>query len=328
MAALCALVLCAAMARAEDRDRQNFWESLIAPNEAEIQLVLDTARALRRQAFNHAYPTPDLGAPNAHVREQMAIRDSMMREALGMLRYAYRELNPRHPQVLLELGRTADDLQRPREAAAALEAYLNVAPPSQRERGDALIRLGHIYAARGDWDDAVAALRGALATASRDYELQAALSLGCAYMHLGRLDDAISVLSRGATVQPGRPPQHTESIAFALAIAYDRDEQITQAYDLLASLTARDVTLSGVLGQDWGHPLSTIPEPLLTPPAERHYFAAMRYEATNKLIEARTEWRAYVRAVERGPYVARASAHVAAIDAMLDADMSGKTAKP
>ena len=320
-AALCALVICATAVRADDGTRQNFWESLIAPNEAEVQLILRKARELRGKAFSQWYPLPDLGAENAYTQSQRANRTSLLREAYGMLAYAHRMLSPNHPDLLLEFGRTADDLARRAHATDALQAYLNVAPAGDVGRVDARLRLGRMHARRGEWDDAVRSFELAVADAPYSYAPQATMYLGCAYMHVGRLEDAIEVLSRGSVAGPGLGTFQTHSVSFALVVAYDRDEQITEAYEVLASIITTDPQLGSVFGHRYGHPLSGTPEPLLLPTVERHYFAALRYEATGRILDARDEWSSYVRGATDSPYRDRARAHITEIDAMLDERM-------
>ena len=104
-------------------------------------------------------------------------------------------------------------------------------------------------------------------------------------MHSDRLAEAIDLLQSSAATSP------TPQTMFALAVAYDRDEQITRALETLESMRAMNTPpFSDVLLQQ-----ETRRPVVFVPPWERHYYAALQYELLGYLPEARSEWPAYIR---------------------------------
>jgi tetratricopeptide (TPR) repeat protein len=303
----------AAPARA-DGGGDDFWASLLTPHAEEVALVLAKARELRQSAFNQFGSTYETGRADPSTMMQQEQSRLRLQDAFGMLRYARRELDPAHPEVLFELGRTAEDIGRHADAADALRAFLDVVGDATPWRGaEAHFRLGRIHARFGEWDESIAQLRRAAAVRGSHVRPAAKLALGCAYMQADRLPDAIDVLRDAvAGDPPGSGYYMAQAAAFALAVAYDRDGQVSRSHEVLDQLLAYDPSLGQVLGYGGGEfPL----EPLLVPPAERSYFQALSYEAQGRFDDARVEWQAYARATD-SPYRRRALAHVAAIDAL------------
>jgi len=310
-------------ARAKPADDDNFWAAMIAPNAEEIELVLAKARELRQSAMQFTLG-PDLGYPNPYNDSQTEQRRARFADAFGMLRYARRELDPNHLDVLYELGRAAEDIGRYDDAVDALSAFVDRAGDKDRRLAEVHIRLGRLSARRGEWDTTLAELRAALARPGSGLSGQALIYLGCAYMQTDHMAEAIDTLDQASATSPyGQLYYLAQTAQFALAVAYDRDEQITRSHEVLERLLAGDPGLNNALGQPYydytGNGLDS--EPLLWPPSERHYFLALRYEALNMLDEARGEWSAFLRAAEDSPFHARAQAHVDAIDRLRDEQM-------
>jgi hypothetical protein len=96
----------------------------------------------------------------------------------------------------------------------------------------------------------------------------------------------------------------------ALAVLYDRDEQISQAFDLV--LRAQGA-LDGAYAERFEAGLALAPP---VPAAELHYHRAFLYETAGFAHEARAEWLAYLR-LGTGRGLVRARAHLAALDAFV-----------
>ena len=316
---IAALAAPAGPAGARPGDGENFWASLVAPNAEAIDLVLAQARALRLAAMSQYGISYD--PSYAYDEMQREERQRRLEDAYGMLRYARRELDPEQPEVLYELGRNADDIGRYDEALEVLETFVGLTEKKDRRVAEANIRIGRIRARYGEWDEAIASFKRSLASRSSVNHGVALLYLGSAHMHNGQLAEAIDVLSQAAELQPGTQYYLQQVAQFTLAVAYDRDEQISRSHEMLEKLLAVDPSLTYVLGYpsyNYGSPDSLDADPLFVPPHERQYFVALKYEASGFLELAREEWLAYTRAADAGPARDRARAHISDIDEMLD----------
>ncbi len=271
-------------AQAGPRER-NFWEWVQDPNGAEIRVVL----ARVQENLNAA----------AQLGDDDPAAAAMLEDARGMLRFGLR-LEPDHPRLLHAMGQVCDRLGRLDEVVSALEHYLRV-EPSERALPEARLLLGRAHARRGDLRPAIAQLVQAAAPG----DSAAVLALAEAYLEVGRLGDAIDVLEH----QTRRRAYYwggDELIHLALAAAYDRDEQLARAREVVERLvTQRRIIdlLRGYPGRSLGF-WST---------ANRHYVQAYAYELAGHVHEARAEWLHCARL--DGRHRARALAHVRAIDA-------------
>jgi tetratricopeptide (TPR) repeat protein len=301
---------------------QDFWSWLLDPHEAEVKLILRKVAENRSRASSIEVLPYDYGAQFSPARAEL--RAELLADAEGMLRYAL-QLAPDNLDLERELALVTDDNDRP-SAQAALERYL-ADEAAERASPEARVRLARWYARQRRFDDAVAQLRLALG-GRPEYRTrtQAVLLLSSVLMHTGHLSDAIDLL-RGHVASAGFGYYGWEPLTlFALAVAYDRDEQITQAHDVLTRIVSQgngNDQLMNVL-HDGNIPPNRNP---LLPPIERHYFAALQYEALGFLPEARAEWQAYARDQD-APYRERAAAHIARIDHLLDAHRATSRPRP
>lgn len=266
------------------RGDRPFWSWVIAPHAVEIAVVLEKVEE-NRQAIRQATSEVDY----------LSIRDRALDDALGMLRYA-RRLAPDDRDLLRVYGEVAAERGFLAEAASALERYLD--GTDQPEDNPVRGLLGQIYAQQGRYGEAIGPLRAGVASHSRS----AIHSLAGAYMERGRIAEAIDLLEHA--------PQSHE-LMLALAVAYDRDEQVGQAAETLEKLASM---LGGT-----GAGLGTLPDGIgviFAPAIDQRYFAALLLEAAGHLPEARAEWMAYARARPAPRFGERALAHVAEIDRM------------
>lgn len=293
--------------RADDRD---VWARALAPHAPEIDAVLVAARQNRSRATTDFARYDHTGFD----RGRTANRRALLADSVTMLEYGL-SLSPDDPALLRELGFAAGELGQADRARRVLERFVDL-EARDRVPGEVRLRLARLDASAGRWDDASRQLRLALGGRFEDELRQrshAVLTLALVLMHQDRLADAIDLL-RARLSTPLRY-SYGESIMlqFALAVAYDRDEQITRAHETLEHVkTLGDDSLGAALVDSASQPLQ------FWPAIDRHYFAALQYEAMGHLAEARHEWRAYA-AAEGARYRDRALAHVAAIDRLRSA---------
>jgi hypothetical protein len=290
---------------------QDFWGWLLDPHEAEVKVILRKVAENRNRAGSGEAQPYDYGAQFSPARAEL--RAALLADAESMLRYALR-LAPDNIELKRELAVVTDENDRP-VAQAALERYVADEVP-ERVSPDARVRLGRWYARQRRFADAVGQLRAALG-GRPEYRArtQAVLLLSSVLMHTRQLPEAIDLL-RGHVASSGLGAYSWEPMTlFALAVAYDRDEQISLAHEMLARIISQgngNDQLMNVL-HDGNIPPNRNP---LIPPVERHYFAALQYEALGYLPEARAEWQAYA-AADDATYRARAEQHIAGVDRLL-----------
>jgi tetratricopeptide (TPR) repeat protein len=289
-----------APARADDRD---FWRDIVDPHGVDVMMVLpkiEQAVALAQAvAANDADPTGD-------------VRRRLYDEARGMARFL-RRLAPVNPDVLLVTAKIADEAGRTDDALDALTAYLATLPDdAARERAtDAQFRLGRIYLRLGRHADAIRHLRHVAASPIGVHAQSAAIHLAAALTATGRSGDAIDALAGAIARQLG--PFESAMLSFALAVAYDRDEQITAAYQVIHGMQQQ---LS--IGSFPGVVQSGLAQLQLVPAIDAHYYAGLLYEVTGLYAEARTAFLNYANGGDDASFRGRALAHVEAIDALAD----------
>jgi tetratricopeptide (TPR) repeat protein len=226
-----------------------------------------------------------------------------------MLRYA-RKLDPNQSDVLLMLGKVAEESGRPDAAIEALDAYNATLTTDETPNADAPLHLGRAYMRLGRWDDAVRQFRMAMQLGSPGYGPAAAAGayLGVALMNTGRIADAIEALLPAAQNQNWYQAE-TMQEGLTLAVAYDRDEQLSSEFTLLDSIQQQLTGSYPQYVQQGLLPMEFVPS------YDQHYYYALFYESQGYLAEARTEWMHYAE-VPDAPYRGRALDHVKAIDAL------------
>ncbi|MFT3693169.1 MAG: hypothetical protein QM831_08510 [Kofleriaceae bacterium] len=304
MKLVAALLLVAATARAEvawvppeppvDPDRGNFWRELAEPHKDEITTILWKARTAIQQGELTLIADYD---PTGEARQKL------YNQLYGMLRYA-KKLGPDNIDVLKMYAQVADTIGKTRQAMDALHAIIDLQGP-EKAGVEVTGRLGEMYLRIGELDEAIRYLRlaqgpivqGTPITAYNLVHLSTALSLR------GQSTEAIDVLADALTSQPVYYSAEYQVIAFALAVAYDRDDQRSLAVEQLDHLRA-------ALQEQWGASVRNSLAGLRFAPAEDlQYYRALLLEATDMYGDARAEWALY-----HGRYEQRALDHIAAID--------------
>ncbi len=280
-------------------DHDDFWRDVVHPHADEVaELQRNLAMTLR--SIDDPY-----GEGN---------RSEMVQSGLRMARYA-RQLDPDDLDALYYAGAFSDEAGRAIAAERLLVDYLARAPAGVL-RADALLRIGRIALRQRRVPDAITALRRSISqTAERATSIKAHIALAHALEASGDVGAAVAVLRELNDAVPIDGDPSTVIGYLALAVLYDRDEQITAAFDVILRLkTALDNDYSR-----WAEEaVRLFPPPVA---ADLHYYRAMAYETTQiNRTEARAEWFAFERVAGKRGAGARAHDHRVAIDRELARD--------
>ena len=277
--------------------KDDFWREVVAPHGDEITSIIQKANTAVQQALTCVQSDCDATGEG---------RTKLLDDVYGMLRYA-RKLDPRQTEVLALLGTFAEESGRASAAVEAYQAYLSELKPDASIPPDVHVRLGRAYLRLGRNDDAIRHFRSAL-TPGLGYGPGAAAPayLGLTLMNQGRIGDAIDELDASVNLQNMWAPESMQGV-LTLVVAYDRDEQISAAFQILDTMQNQ---LSTSYSQYTQMAMSTMQ---FVPAYDQHYYLGLVYESQGYFGEARNEWLLYAQ-VEDAPFRARALDHVAAID--------------
>ena len=296
-----AVLLAAAPARADDHDT---WADVLDPHGDEVRQILEKAGQAQMQAAN--FVNYDGGDPTGEVRTKL------LDDAFGMLRYA-RKLSPHNADVLFLLGKVADDGGRAAAAIEALEAYVKDA---QTAAPEAHQRLGRLYLRVHKLDPAIRHLRIAMAGGGG---AATTIYLASALTASGRGDDAIQLLADAVDDQHGQYWNvDATTLGLALAVAYDRDEQLSDAFQTIDHMQS---ALSSSYPQQLQQSIASIQ---FVPAIDQHYYQALFYETAGFYAEARAEWLNYAAGGPDAHWKDRALAHVVAIDKLRADDLAAR----
>lgn len=274
-------------------DPDDFWREVVHPHADEVlELQRSLAVTLRSLDDQDGYGN----------------RSELVQSGLRMARYA-RLLDPGDLDALYYAGAFADEAGRATEAERVLDGYLARAPAGPL-RADALLRIGRIALRQHRTTEAINALRRALAQpAERPTAVKSHVALAHALEATGDVGAAIAVLRDLDDRTPIDGDPATVIGYLALAALYDRDEQITAAFDIV-------IRLKNALDSDYSRwaedAVRLYPPPVA---ADLHYYRALAYETTQlNQAEARAEWFAFERAAGSTGAGARARDHRLALD--------------
>lgn len=284
-----------------DDARPTIWARAADPQGVHGREVAEIL-ALARQLYTNA------SRPMGSAADE-AVRKRLLDDARGMLGYATR-LMPDHMEVVALLAQVEEASGRETQALALYQKVMDSKDPIP---GDVCVRHGLLLVRVNQLEQGVQALRACVdlpvqlslhsANSARTVAL---VHLANLYADQGRITAATSLL--GHYTSAASP----DLLAmFALAVVYDKDEQISRAWatlDTLKSQQQRILTMTLVRSLE---PLAFVPA------ADRHYYLALLYEAGDYLAEARQEWHNYLRNRDQSRYARRARQHIEAIDARL-----------
>jgi tetratricopeptide (TPR) repeat protein len=243
----------------------SLWEDVLHPNRARChQLVEEGRRLVDRNATA---------------------------EALRALVEAAR-LCPDEPEAAVMLG---DTLIKSGDFAAARAPLERARLLLGDEGGEPLLAydLGFCRALSGDLDGSLveyrrAVLLGGLGLADNWYLYY---NLGDTLMALGRLAEATDAYRRAVRASPLKPIIH-----LALAVAYDRDQQLERAQKELGIALSQDPLLYAVQSDQF----------IFVPDGDRHYYLALGFFARGLRSRGRYELRQFLRELPDGPFSPRA----------------------
>jgi tetratricopeptide (TPR) repeat protein len=252
----------------------DFWSEALHPNSQRVAELVMQLEAMLRQ-LDDPYGATD------------RTRIEMVREGNRLARQA-RQLDPDDLDALYFSGAFADAAGRALDAERVLTEYTRRAALEAR-RADALVRLGRIALRQGRVDEAVAQLRQASAQFSDRFTMvRSRIALAHALEAQGDIGAAVATLIALTEALPLDGDPASVAAHVALAVIYDRDEQLTAAFDVLLRLrTAMDSEYVRLADDA----LRAFPPPLAI---DLHYYRALVYETWPYLTaEAARAWRAY-----------------------------------
>jgi tetratricopeptide (TPR) repeat protein len=286
-------------------DHGEFWSDVVSPHHDEVSAI----KVQLRDAL--AVIAADWSPEH---------RERVLTDATRLARHA-RQLDGGDVEVIYYLGALADEGGRSIEAMRALsEASQRL--PRGAVRSDALLRLGKIALRRGKPTEAIVPLRQALGErADRRSTTVAAVYLAHALDDAGLTADAIDVLRPRVEAASGNWDVEEALEWLTLAILYDRDEQVSLAFDLVVRA---QTALTGSYAERMEAGLALAPP---VPAAEIHYARGFLYETAGFVHEARAEWAAYTR-LPSASAPSRARAHLETLDRILAERRPGKKSAP
>lgn len=271
-----------------------FWERAIEPNKDEWKLRVARAEALMRQ--------PD--------KQSIAEAEALLRDAI--------RLAPDQPTAHWYLGQAYyvqgkfEACAEARKKTASLDPTYEV-PPLSRAPSSLDFGIGVCLSLSGDHAAALRYLKRTLAQGDDSTAVSYAIRwrLGETYMALGRLDEAI-----GALREAVRLGGMDVTVHYALATAYDRNEQSAAAATAMQEALKRDSTQSLLARKDlhispaedvyYYDALAKMQPPL---PGRRTSQAAQTLSTINAILK----FRHFVAEHGKGPWARRALHHIAAL---------------
>lgn len=308
--------------------RSALWQDVLQPGLAEQAAALEQGRKLYLKA--HAISLSSLrraaggGAQGEMASKLREARKGGLRRALAAFDRAV-SLLPKHSEGHFWRGRVLYELE---EYARAAEAYARAEaldpPLSRRNAYMVAADLGIIYSKLGKLAEAVEAYdRAARLLDDPELDLRARraersrllANAAESLMALGRLDESIQRYE-AALVRAGSARER-RLVQWGLAVAYDRDEQVSQALDLVRKAVARDPEMA----------ILTDPDVFFVPEGEVHYYFALGYLVKGQRVQAEQQWKRYLAKLPDHPWAYRARAHLEQLAAR-SADAAGKRLAP
>ena len=264
----------------EEEERSEFWERAIRPRHDEYdELVAGAQRRLGQQ----------------RDADGRAAAEAMLLRAVA--------LEPDSPQAYWFLGALYAESARWEECASARQKIFDLDPdyrpePRMGSPWALDLGLGECLGLAGHYERAIEHYQRILTTRQATGAFPVHWHLGEALMALGRLGEAIDALKTAAKLVGDREPL----VHYALAVAYDRDEQLALSRDHMAIALARDPQLQNLLRDNL----------TFTPPADRWYYRGLA-EAGRPV--SRPEWalfcfRRFLAEDGDGPWARRARHHM------------------
>ncbi len=260
-----------------DDERENYselWEQVILGENADYNTLIKHARALW----------------NAGGADQRSL-------ALKELATAAKG-KPDNPAAYYWQGMFLQQNEQWQECAAALSHVQELAPnykpgqPGKHRDTSIDFALGMCHHYSGNYESAITNFKRILSTSTGSVKIE--YLLGEALMALGHLNQAIDSLQHAASRSVNKEAN------FALAVALDRAERITESRALLARLVARDSQLRVLHASD----------KRFAPVEDEHYTLGLANAATGRTTESLYHFRLYLNLAPKSPWRSRVLAHL------------------
>lgn len=148
----------------------------------------------------------------------------------------------------------------------------------------------HLYA--GNYQEATALFKRIKSLRYGSSKLE--LRLSEALMAQGRLDEAIEVLRQTVRRTSRSEPR------FALAVALDRAEELSESTKILGQAVSKDPGLATLVSID----------KVFAPPEDEHYYLGLGHRGAGRLSRSLYHFRRYLHDAPKSPWSARARAHI------------------
>ncbi len=265
--------------------QKSFWERFVKDRNGSEEKLIQEILVDLRSALNE---------------EDQEKKEELLKSAIGKAKKGTR-LHPDSADLHYWLGFGLYEVRRFKETLAAFKKAEKLDP----EAGfiaDMAFKKGIIYTVLGDYPKAVESYM----TAARS-PMQSAESLGIIYsnaaeclMGMGRMVDAIRMYERSLTV---RPASNSQAL-WGLAVALDRDEQISKSVQAARAAAKIDPKLESLTG----------PGVFFVPEGELHYYLGIAYQALGKPEKALVHWKSFLKALPESPWAYRAEDHIKVLE--------------
>jgi TonB family protein len=224
---------------------------------------------------------------------------------------------PKEAEGWYWLGATLYELERLEEAIPALERVLALEPQFPGAYTVAF-DLGIAYSKRGQFERAVAAYEKAERHVADDGEGEMTLrarratlqgNSAEALMALGRLDEALQRYREAIANHPRDP-----LLRWGLAVAYDRDEQVSKATQEAQQALTMDRAMARLTSE----------HVFFIPDGDIHYYFALGHLVQGNVEESKKHWKLFINNLPDSQWVPRARTHLAQLGSEVKGDKPRK----
>jgi tetratricopeptide (TPR) repeat protein len=311
------LVPCGGTGRAEPRE-PDFWPEVLEPGRRKYLEAFERGRRHLERAISGT-EGPSRGGtslgrtgplPPPVVKAELEAAAAAFEEAV--------RASPAQADGYYHLGLVCTRLDRPRRE---IEAFVRARQLSPARAVDPQIAfdLGIAYSKLGQFERAVAEYDLLEEILTKDPQSSGnvisirATSHGNAaeaLMALGRLEESIQRYEDSLALAPG-----ALLTTWGLAVALDRDEQVSRAAELMARVISSDPAMNELRREGV----------FFVPEGDIHYYLALGSETLGDLPRAQREWELYLKDQAQSPFAPRARAHLAKLGVVKgDAPQKGK----
>jgi tetratricopeptide (TPR) repeat protein len=283
------LLVAATPREAPSKDESDFWGNIAEPGRKQFLAALKRGRAI--------FEAAERGSPHLRARH--------FEDALAAFLAATRSC-PTEALGHFWLGKTYYQLERMKDAIGAFKQVRKLKPDFSDDYSMAF-KLGIAYSKLGKFEEAVTeysraerilAARGQGSTDATFGRSLLHANAAESLMAIGRLDEAIQRYEDSVALYPGY-----KLAWWGLAVAYDRDEQISKAQEALQKAMSGDSTMSALTAKDV----------FFVPGGDIHYYFALGHESRGDGPAARKAWQQFLGELPKSPWAFRARDHLAAL---------------